>query len=74
MSETTQSKKLAVGIKNIKFTQSGTNGESHRRNARTKALNRIKNARARAELYATRSSVGAHEWHSKLNGISSGTV
>jgi hypothetical protein len=70
--------KSRVGIKNIKFNNSGTNGASHRKGAVARKVRHERNMRARAELYSKfqgRNSGGAAdaaEFHSGLKAISLG--
>ena len=66
--------KQRAGIKSYKFTPTGSNGESHRKNARRKNAQHLRNVQARAALYQERGRISAAEWHTRLNAISQGTI
>lgn len=62
------------GIKSFTFTASGKNGESHRRNKEKKHRQHLANVVARAELYQSRGSTGALQWHERLKALSNGNI
>lgn len=72
--DTTPSTSKRGGIKSFRFTPTGTNGTSHRANAPKKQAHYRRNQAARAALYQERGRISASEWHSRLDGISKGTV
>lgn len=69
-----------VGIKNIAFNNSGTNGKSHRKGAAARKIRHDRNMRYRAEVYSRFQGRGnltageAAEFHSALKNISKGLV
>jgi hypothetical protein len=50
------------------------NSVSHRKNAAKRKSQHAKNAAARAALYQEKGRISAAEWHSRLDGLSKGTV
>lgn len=78
----TKVKQDKAGIKNFRFTPSGKNGESHRKNASKKKRQHEKNVRTRADHYSAyqgekgwKSGSGdCANWHSVLNALSKGTA
>lgn len=62
------------GIKSFLFTSTGKNGEAHRRNKDKKHRQHLANVVARAELYQSRGTMGAMQWHEKLKALSQGTT
>lgn len=74
--------KIKPGIKNFRFTASGTNGEAHRRNASKKRRQHAKNAQTRADHYSAfqgekgwkSGSSDCDTWHTVLKGLSQGTA
>ena len=62
------------GIKSFTFTSSGSNGESHRKNAPKKHRQYLKNRETRSMLYASRGTMHPKDWHSQLDALSKGTA
>ncbi len=50
------------------------NAVSHRKNRAKRKAQHLKNAAARAALYQEKGRISAQEWHSRLDGLSKGTV
>lgn len=74
ISEGRGEKKHKGGIKSFTFTASGKNGTSHRLNKVRKQRQHLANVVARAELYQSRGTMGALQWHERLKALSNGTI